>query len=109
MTMQIAMDFAMPMMRVETPAARLRDPITSHLAAEEITKSGLRAAQQARCVAAIRAFPGRTMQELAELTGICRFELGRRVSECGVAGAVRRMSKRKCTVTGRMAEPWEPV
>lgn len=49
------------------------------------------------------------MQELAALTGLCRFMLGRRVSECEAAGVVRRMAKRRCAITGRSAEPWEPA
>jgi hypothetical protein len=95
--------------RIETPAARATDPETSHEAAEHVTRTGVRAEQQAKCFAAIRTFPGHTMQELGELTGICRFELGRRVSECERAGLVRRLPKRTCTVTGRSAEPWAPV
>jgi hypothetical protein len=95
--------------RIETPAARRSDPETSHEAAEHHTRSGARADQQAQTIAAIRAFPGRTMQELSELTGMDRYMLGRRVSECETAGAIRRMPKRKCRVTGRMAEPWEAV
>ncbi len=108
---QLDLSFAYrgPLIRVETPAARNTDPETSHEAAEHVTASGTRAQQQAQTIAAIRAFPGRTMQELAELTGYCRFMLGRRVSECETAGAVRRMPKRKCAVTGRSAEPWEPT
>ena len=39
---------------VETPIARATDPETSHLAGEEITRSGARAHQQAQTVAAIR-------------------------------------------------------
>lgn len=95
-----------PMRRIETPIARHTDPETSHLAAEEITANGTRAFQQGQTLAAIRAFPGRTMQELAEATGLDRYMLGRRVSECETAGTVWRGLKRKCTVTGRMAEPW---
>jgi len=111
---QIALDFheqrpGKVYQTVQTPAARATDPETSHLAAEQHTQSGARAAQQARCTAAVRAFPGRTMQELAEATGICRYELGRRISECELAGAVKRMPKRICRVTGRMAEPWSPA
>lgn len=95
--------------RIETPIARASDPETSHLAGDAITASGRRAHQQAQTVAAIRAFPGRTMQELAELTGLDRYVLGRRVSECETAGLVRRLPKRQCAITGRMAEPWEPI
>jgi hypothetical protein len=98
-----------PMRRIETPAARNTDPSTSHEAAAEITASGLRAFQQAQTVSAIRAYPGHTMQELAALTGLERYMLGRRVSECETAGLVVRGIKRKCAVTGRSAEPWWPA
>lgn len=95
--------------RIETPAARATDPRSSHAADDIITASGRRAEQQALTVAAIREFPGHTMQELSELTGLDRYMLGRRVSECETAGLVQRCHARKCTVTGRLAEPWEPV
>jgi hypothetical protein len=98
-----------PMRRIETPAARNTDPSTSHEAAAEVTASGLRAFQQAQTVSAIRAYPGRTMQELAELTGLDRYMLGRRVSECETAGLVVRGVKRRCSITGRSAEPWWPA
>lgn len=98
-----------PVRRIETPAFRQADPVTSELAANHVTSIGLRAEQQAQTIAAIRAFPGRTMQELAELTGLDRYVLGRRVSECETAGMVKRMNKRACAVTGRQAEPWGPV
>jgi len=97
------------MRRIETPAARNTDPETSHEAAAHITDSGARAFQQGQTVAAVRAYPGRTMQELAELTGLDRYMLGRRVSECETAGLVVRGAKRQCSVTGRSAEPWWPV
>ncbi|XRD81794.1 MarR family transcriptional regulator [Dyella halodurans] len=97
------------MRRIETPAARATDPDTSHEAANEVTATGLRAEQQARTLAAVRAFPGRTMQELSELTGLDRYMLGRRISECETSGVVFRGLKRRCSVTGRMAEPWFAV
>ena len=98
-----------PMRTVETPAARSTDPDTSHEAAEVHTASGKRAQQQAMTAAAVRAFPGCTMQELSEKTGIDRYLLGRRISECETAGLVRRATKRTCEVTGRTAEPWWPA
>ncbi len=95
-----------PLRRIETPAARATDPDTSHIAANEVTATGMRAEQRAKTLAAVRAFPGSTMQELADKTGLCRYMLGRRISECETAGVVFRGLKRCCSVTGRMAEPW---
>jgi hypothetical protein len=50
----------MEMRRIETPAARNTDPVTSHEAAEHHTRTGKRAYQQSLTVAAVRAFPGKT-------------------------------------------------
>lgn len=101
--------FAMPPRRVETPIARKSDPVSSHLAAAEITASGTRAHQQAQTIAAVRAYPGRTSQELAELTQIDRYTLARRLPECVTAGAVRKGEQRACSVTGRLALTWWPL
>jgi hypothetical protein len=92
--------------RVETPIARARDPESSHRAAAEITTSGTRAHQQAQTVAAVRAFPGCTSQELSERTGLERYMLARRLPEAVTAGRVRKGEQRTCAVTGRLALTW---
>lgn len=94
--------------RVETPIARRRDPDSSHLAAKEITASGQRAAQQAQAIAAVKQFPGRTSQELCELTGLDRYMLARRLPECITANGVRKGIQRRCSVTGKTALTWWP-
>lgn len=95
--------------RVETPAFRRTDPDTSRLAAEEITASGKRSHQQAQCAAAVRQFPGHTSFELAMLTDLERYMLGRRLSECETAGTVKRGAPKYCDVTGRLAMTWWPA
>lgn len=105
--------FAVPAIRVETPAARRTDPESSHLAAEHITKSGARSDQQNKAVEAVKQFPGHTSHELATLT--CgkrnvidwRYALARRLPECQTAGRVRKGPMRACSVTGRKAHVWE--
>lgn len=92
---------------VQTPIARASDPLSSHLAAEAITASGVRFSQQKQAADAVRRDPGHTAQELAELTGLDRYMLGRRLSECEVAGRVRKGPMRNCSVTGRKAHVWE--
>ena len=94
------------MRRIETPIARAKDPESSHRAAEEITASGARAHQLAQTIAAVRAFPGRTSQELCERTGIDRYTLARRLPEAVTAGALRKGEQRTCSVTGRLALTW---
>jgi len=93
--------------RSEPLPARRNDPVSSRLAAERIVANGKRTTLQDQTVDAIRRHPRKTMQELADITGLCRFMLGRRVSECERKGLIRRLPERVCAVTGYMAEPWE--
>lgn len=107
---QMALDFAVYLpRRVETPIARRKDPISSHLAAKEITENGARTQQQAQTTAAVRAYPGRTSQELADLTKLDRYMLGRRLSECVTAGTVRRGEMKLCSITKKQATAWLPT
>lgn len=98
-----------PMRAVETPAARATDPITSHLAAEDVTLSGKRVQQQRQAVAAVRAKPGMTSFELAMACGLDRYMLGRRLPECAKGGAVTKGDVRECGITGHKALTWWPV
>ena len=88
--------------------ARTSDPFTSHEAAEHMTTSGKRAAQQALTTTAVAQYPGLTSMELAKRCRMDRYMLARRLSECEEHGQVRRGSARKCAVSGRTALTWWP-
>ena len=91
-------------------AGRSLSPLTlHHLLLLHITDSGLRSLQQHQTLAAVRAYPGLTGQELAQASGICRYTLGRRLSEVEELGWIRRAEARTCSVTGRKALTWEAV
>lgn len=92
----------------DTPRARKSDPETSHLAAEEIKRSGALGAQQARVLEAVRTYPGKTAVELAKLAGLDRYLVSRRLPEL-VPLWVRRGPPRDCTVNGRPQSTWFPV
>ena len=99
--------FAMPLKRrVETPAARRTDPATSHQAAAQHTRSGARGRQRAQTAAAVQEWPGQTSSELAKLSGIDRYTLARRLSECETGGEVSRGAIKTCAVTGKKALTW---
>lgn len=98
-----------PVRVVATPAARATDPETSHLAAEEVTASGVRQQQIGMAIAAVRAHPDRTSMELAQATGHDRYMLARRLPDAVTAGAVRKGGARTCTVSGRKALTWLPA
>lgn len=93
---------------IETPAARATDPDTSHKASAEITASGTRGEQQARALAAVRAFPHRTSQEIAEKAKLDRYELARRLPELRSVGLVTNPRRKTCSVTGKTALTWAP-
>ncbi|WP_408953010.1 winged helix-turn-helix domain-containing protein [Lysobacter sp. Hz 25] len=97
------------MQRIHTPAARATDPATSHLAADAITASGARDAQQQLAAEVVRQHPGYTSNELAQFCELDRYALARRLPECATAGAVRKGRARTCRVSGRSAVTWWPV
>lgn len=101
--------FAAPAVQpdVRTPAARATDPETSHLAAEIMTKSGVRAHQQRQVLSALREWPGRTSAELASNAGMDRYAVARRLPELVPLFAFRGGS-RACAVSGRPAVTWWP-
>ncbi len=88
------------------PRARRSNPTSSHEAADFVERTGLAQQQAARALSAVRAYPGRTSQELATLSQLDRYELARRLPELRVAGQVRNGVKRQCTVTGQQALEW---
>jgi hypothetical protein len=92
------------MMRIETPAARSTDPVTSHLAAEAITKSGERQRQIDIIAAFVRENPGLTSKEIAvamDREGIDRYTTGRRLPDAeGIY--VKRGAARRCTASKGM-------
>ena len=92
-------------MTTMTPCARRADPEASHLAAEGITKTGARAKQQIQVAALVERHPGYTSHELAEFSGLDRYQIARRLPEIIT---VERRGKRQCTVSGRTASTWYP-
>ncbi len=70
------------------PIARTTDPETSHVAAENITNSGTRARHAAKILAAIVANPGSTCGELAELTGLHRSAVSKRLPDLNKAARI---------------------
>lgn len=92
--------------RIETPAARNSDPISSHLAAARVTSNGSRAHQRNQASRAVQLFPGYTSQELCTLTHLDRYMLARRLPECST---VTKGAMRACSITGRLAVTWWPL
>lgn len=105
----------------DTPIARRADPVTSKLAAVDITRSGKRAAQQCAVHSWVRQYPGHTALELGELClqhggTMDRYVFGRRLSElaadhdrCGnriTPLVYPGLQKRRCKISGKQAIVW---
>jgi hypothetical protein len=90
------------------PAAANADPLTSKIAAREITRSGARETQSRHAAELVRQAQGLTSLELAARFGECRFRLAKRLSDAAspALGLVTRGPARRCTVSGRSAVTW---
>lgn len=91
------------------------DPKTSHLAAEEFTKSGARKRQKTTVLELLRIAVNRhggmsrTSAELAAEWGMDRHAVARRLPDLEADGLVRRMGVRNCGVGGGPAVTWIDV
>ena len=93
---------------VATPRARATDPLTSHLAADRLAKSGKLREQQRQVLDALTRWPGSTAVELATNSGLDRYLVSRRLPEL-VPQWARRGRPRVCTVAGTAQGTWYPV
>lgn len=86
--------------RIETPAARANDPVSSHIAAETITSTGKRQTHLEMIVEAIYAHPGCTAGELTRYTGLTHVQIDRRTGDLRATGRVQFGAIRACRVIG---------
>ena len=91
------------------PLAANRDPITSHLAASQLTQSGARGKQKQRVLEALRSYPGRTSAELALAAALDRYLVARRLPDLRSDGLAQQGAIRQCGVTGKQAVTWRPA
>lgn len=104
--------------------ARAVDPITSHIAADRLARSGRLRAIQAQVYEALRQFPDLTARELAR--AMVDAEPGARCQCCGHAkaeaslydschkrlpelaemGLIYQAGRRECDVSGELAQTW---
>ncbi len=88
------------------PIARNTDPVSSHMAASEITGHGIRQKQAAIILELVRKYPGRTSLELSRLCDLDRYQIARRLSDLEHAGEIEKGEIRVCRIAGRMAVTW---
>jgi predicted HTH transcriptional regulator len=98
---QIELDFT-----VLPPAARRTDPDSSKDAAWEMDWSGARGKQMGQVYELLSRLPGRTSLELAQHSGLDRYQIARRLADLEHAGLVAKGAKRQCAVGNRPAMEW---
>lgn len=98
-----------PIRRIETPAARANDPVSSHIAAEQITINGKRQSHLERIVEAVYAHPGCTAGELTQYTGLSHVQIDRRTGDLRMSGDVVFGAIRQCRVVGSMQQTLWPA
>ena len=98
------------MIRIPDWPARKSDPVTSHIAAETVQKTGKRSRNQGIALELVRRYPGRTACELSQLTDqMERHEMSRRLPEVAAQGLIHKGARRKSRATGNPAVTWHPV
>lgn len=90
-------------------AARTTDPATSHAAAAEVTANGVRDAQAAVVLDAVRKWPDLTSAELATKINLNRYQVARRLPELRAEGLVANGPARECTLMHRLSLTWHAV
>ena len=95
-----------PLPLFDLPQSRRSDPATSFHAADHIESTGRAGDQRAKCLAVVKAHPGRTAAEIAQLAGLDRHAASRRLPELRAAGLVVNGPARICTVQHSLGMTW---
>jgi len=86
--------------------ARRTDPLSSKLAAQQITASGTRKIQCEAVLDAVKQYPFHTSREIAQILDIDRYVPSRRLPDLEKQGLVCRCQMRKCKVGGKISLTW---
>jgi len=87
--------------------AAAADPISSHLAAAELTSSGRRASQKRDIVNWLRGQSRPlTSMEIGNAAGLDRYMVARRLPDLEKDGLVERCAMRECAISRRPAITW---
>jgi hypothetical protein len=97
---------------IQTQAARNSDPITSHMAADDVTLSGKRQSHIRILSEIVANNPGMTSAEIAFMVSdkypdLNRHEVARRLAD-GKGTTLRQGVSRKCRRANRMCITWWP-
>ncbi len=88
------------------PIYSAKDPDTSRIAGEVLTRSGRRWSMKMRILKAMRNSDGWTSAELAHNHRLDRHMVARRLPDMEVDGLVYKGAARKCSTTGSRSVTW---
>lgn len=89
--------------------SRRTDPATSHLAALEITASGVRGTMMNRALAIVAQHPGKTAKELESLAKGEDGSIRKRLNDLWRMGRILKGNDRVCSISGKRAQTWLPL
>ncbi len=90
----------------DPPRARRSDPVTSHLAAQEMYETGAADRQAQSVLGMVQTRGGMTSAELAAHFHADRYMVARRLPELEARGLIRRGNPTRCRISGRQAMTW---
>jgi predicted HTH transcriptional regulator len=93
-----------PSFNFEAPRSRRNDPASSRRAAEQLQKSGAADSQRQICFELVKKFPGRSSKELAQLSGLDRHMIAKRLPELR-----DKFKTVRVTQTGKEDQKWWAV
>ena len=93
----------------DQPLAHRSDPLTSFAAGERFERSGRLRGQMLLVLLGLRKWSGKTSAELAQLTGLDRHAVARRLPNLSSRGLVERGPERMCSVCHCPCVTWRPV
>jgi len=86
--------------------ARVDDPVSSHLAAQDAERGGSASTQRLDVLNEVRRKAGQTSAEIAANLGLERHAPPRRLPELRDAGFVFNGNYKTCSITGRRSLTW---
>jgi hypothetical protein len=93
----------------DRPLAHRADPPTSFAAGDRFKKSGRLRGQMLLVLLALRKWPGKTSAELAQLAGLERHAVARRLPNLAERGLAERGPERLCSVCRCLCVTWRSV
>lgn len=88
------------------PASRNTDPMSSHIAERQTTKSGVRVSNLMKVFNFVKAKPGHTAGEIAKALGMERGEVSKRLADARNLKMLVNGKERKCQVKGSQMMTW---